>query len=117
MGVIRVEDYIKIERSKIWLLQYKRQNSSFNWETIGYFSSKERAINYVRKLVEDGTYVEFVIDKNRNGDNIYGYLHPESNVLFRFALEYHEVDLEPNEVSYYGHCPWPGIGQKDKEES
>ena len=117
MGVIRVEDYIKIERSKIWLLQCKRQNSSFIWETIGYFSSKERAINYVRKLVENGTYVECVIDKNCNGDNIYGYLHPESNELFRFTLEDHEVDLEPKEVSYYSHHPWPGIGQKDKKES
>ena len=96
MGYIKT--YTHIERSKIYILKnYEFGDWLSKGGIIGVFSSREKCIDYVKKIIRNNRLV-------MTGDAYGGiYMNPENNIEMYFQIESHEVDVDYGEVSYVGY--------------
>lgn len=96
MGYIKT--YAHIERSKIYILKnYEYGVWLSKGEIVGVFSSREKCIDYVKKIIRNNGLIKT--------DDAYGgiYQNPEYPIEMYFQIESHEVDREYGEVSYVGY--------------
>lgn len=113
MGIIENKSFVKISRPKVYILKYNDFND-INSDTgghefiMGYFTTKENADNHVKQLLDKRKLVAIKIGENKFGDDIiryapitkYGDL--DINKAINLVIEEHEMDLDVDEISYYG---------------
>lgn len=113
MGIIKKVDHISINRPKVYILCY-RDYSEVNRDgghrfILGYFTSEERVNNFVKQLVEQRVLIPVKVGTNKFGDDLIRYVkinqvseYPDIRTSINLIIEYHEMDLDYGEISYYG---------------